>query len=69
MVMKSYSPEFKAGAVALYLSDPGLTLAAVVDDMGVSRGTLRDWVQAERSRQGELGTTVSTTRKARSGPR
>ncbi|MCX4598066.1 transposase (plasmid) [Streptomyces sp. NBC_01340] len=27
MVMKVYSPEFKADAVALYLSDPSHTLA------------------------------------------
>jgi len=65
MVMKFYSPEFKADAVALYLSDPDLTLAGVAEDLGVSRGTLRDWVRAERSHQGELGTTMSTTRKTK----
>ncbi|WP_425824739.1 transposase [Streptomyces fractus] len=63
MVMKFYSPEFKADAVALYLSDPGLTLAGVAEGLGVSRGTLRDWVRAERSRQGEDSTTTSKTRE------
>jgi transposase len=52
MVMKFYSPEFKADAVALYLSDAGYTLAGVAQDLGVSRGTLRDWVRAERARHG-----------------
>ena len=37
MVMKFYSPEFKADAVALYLSDPDLTLAGVAEDL-VTKG-------------------------------
>jgi transposase len=43
--MKSYPPEFKADAVALYLSDPGRTLASVAEDLGISRETLRNWVR------------------------
>jgi transposase len=52
MVMKVYSPEFKADAVALYLSKPGATFAEIADDLGVNRETLRTWVQAARARQG-----------------
>lgn len=31
--MKSYPPEFKADAVALYLSDPARTYASVARDL------------------------------------
>ncbi|MET7666362.1 transposase, partial [Streptomyces sp. NPDC005463] len=36
MVMKFYSAEFKADAVALYQSDPDLTMAQVARDLGVN---------------------------------
>ena len=52
MVMKSYSAEFKADAVALYLSDPSHTLEGIGRDLGISRETLRNWVRAERKRTG-----------------
>jgi len=52
MVMKVYSAEFKADAVALYLSDPDNTFEAVGKDLGISRETLRNWVRAERKRTG-----------------
>ncbi|MEV6654949.1 transposase [Streptomyces sp. NPDC051219] len=48
MVMKVYSSEFKADAVALYLSDPSHTFEGIGKDLGVSRETLRNWVRAER---------------------
>ncbi|MGW2370536.1 transposase [Streptomyces sp. NPDC001667] len=60
MVMKFYSPEFKADAVALCLSDPDLTLAGAAKDLGISRGTLRDWIRTHR---GEHGTTTSTIKE------
>lgn len=62
MVMKVYSPEFKADAVTLYLSNPGHTLEGVGRDLGVSRETLRNWVRAERTRRGESGTTSTDTK-------
>ncbi|MFE7752652.1 transposase [Streptomyces sp. NPDC057428] len=62
MVMKVYSPEFKADAVALYLSDPGHSLEGVARDLGVSRETLRNWVRVERTRRGESGTTSTDTK-------
>lgn len=56
MGMKPYSQEFKADAVALYLSDPKWTYAAVAEDLGVNRETLRLWVHQAQ----EAGTTPYT---------
>ncbi|WAX76411.1 IS3 family transposase [Streptomyces sp. KMM 9044] len=50
MVMKVYSPEFKADAVALYLSDPSHTCEGIGKDLGVSRETLRNRVRSHRTR-------------------
>ncbi|MEO3876529.1 transposase [Nonomuraea sp. B12E4] len=47
--MKSYPPEFKADAVALYLSDPARTYASVARDLGINRETLRLWVKEARA--------------------
>ena len=52
MAMKAYSAEFKADAVALYLSDPSHTFEGIGKDLGISRETLRNWVRAERKRTG-----------------
>ncbi|MEU1606430.1 transposase [Micromonospora matsumotoense] len=52
MVMKHYLAEFKAGAVALFRSRPGVTIAQVADDLGVNRETLRSWVRADDERRG-----------------
>lgn len=62
MVMKVYSPEFKADAVALYLSDPSHTFESVGRDLGISRETLRNWVRAERARRGDSGTRSRSTK-------
>ncbi|MFF3469288.1 IS3 family transposase [Streptomyces sp. NPDC002619] len=58
MVMKVYSPEFKADAVALFSSDPDLTIAQTARDLGINAETLRNWIRADRARGG-----ISTTRK------
>ncbi len=63
MVMKVYSPEFKADAVALYLSDPSHTFEGIGKDLGFSRETLRNWVRAEGARRGG-GSTTSTEKNA-----
>ncbi|MBT2379214.1 IS3 family transposase [Streptomyces sp. ISL-111] len=63
MVMKVYSPEFKADAVALYLSDPSHTFEGIGKDLGISRETLRNWVRAERARRGGGNTTSTSTEK------
>ena len=52
MVNKHYPPEFKADAVALYRSRPGVTIAQIADDLGVNRETLRSWVRADDQRRG-----------------
>ena len=52
MAMKVYSEEFKADAVALYLSDPTRTYASVAKDLGVNRETLRLWVRQARAGRG-----------------
>jgi transposase len=52
MVMKVYSPEFKVDAVALYGSDPDLTIAQVARDLGIRRDTLRRWIDAADAHNG-----------------
>ena len=54
MVMKHYPEEFKADAVALYLSDPDKTYRQVAEDLGINRATLRQWV-IDAQRRGEAG--------------
>ncbi|MGW1047515.1 transposase [Streptomyces sp. NPDC002547] len=49
MVMKVYSPEFKADAVALFHSDPDLTIAQTARDLGINAETLRNWIRADRT--------------------
>lgn len=44
--MKRYPPEFKADAVALYRSRPGVTVTSVAADLGVNTETLRSWIRA-----------------------
>lgn len=60
MVMKVYSPEFKADAVALFHSDPDLTIAQTARDLGINAETLRNWIRADRARG---GSTTGLTRK------
>lgn len=60
MVMKVYSPEFKADAVALFHSDPDLTIAQTARDLGINAETLRNWIRADRTRG---GSTTGLTRK------
>ena len=46
MVRKNYSDEFRRQAVDLYESTPGATVRGIAEDLGIVRGTLRDWLQA-----------------------
>ncbi|KOV61038.1 hypothetical protein ADK64_29070 [Streptomyces sp. MMG1121] len=48
--MNAYSPEFKAYAVALYHSDPDLTIVQAARDLGINPETLRNWHRADRAR-------------------
>jgi transposase len=51
MAKVNYSEEFRADAVALFLSTPSASYVSVARDLGVSRGSLRSWVLAARRRQ------------------
>ena len=53
MARKSYSDEFRRQAVDLYESTPGATFQGIAADLGISRGTLADWVRT-------LGTGATT---------
>jgi transposase-like protein len=53
MALKDYSNEFKADAVALYESTPGATYKGIAADLGISRGTLREWVLRDHERRGQ----------------
>ncbi|ADG76917.1 Transposase [Tsukamurella paurometabola] len=44
MARKSYTDEFRCRAVDLYESTPGATLQGIAADLGVSRGSLKGWV-------------------------
>ena len=60
MARKSYTDEFRRQAVDLYESTPGATLRGIAEDLGISRGTLADWVKA-------LGTGATTAAISSSG--
>ena len=45
MARKNYTDDFRRQAVDLYESTPGATLRGIADDLGISRGTLSDWVK------------------------
>ena len=52
MANKNYPPGFKADAVALYRSRPGVAIAHIADDLGVDRETLRRWIRADDASRG-----------------
>lgn len=45
MARKTYSKEFRRQAVDLYESTPGATLRSIAADLGIVRGTLRQWLE------------------------
>ncbi|WP_372339665.1 IS3 family transposase [Nocardiopsis sp. CC223A] len=47
MAMKHYPAEFKADAVALYRSRPGVTIAQIAAELGLNRETLRNWIRRD----------------------
>ena len=46
MARKNYSEEFRRRAVDLYESTPGATVRGIAEDLGIVRGTLRQWLEA-----------------------
>ncbi|TDD72504.1 transposase [Actinomadura rubrisoli] len=55
MAKENCTEEFKADAVALFLSTPSATYLSVARDLGVGRGALRNWVLADRKRRAAAG--------------
>jgi len=45
MARKNYSEEFRRQAVDLYESTPGATVRGIAEDLGIVRGTLRNWLE------------------------
>ena len=60
MARKNYTDEFRRQAVDLYESTPGATLRGIADDLGISRGTLADWVKTFGT--GSTTAAISTPR-------
>jgi transposase len=46
MARKNYSEEFRRQAVDLYEPTPGATVRGIAEDLGIVRGTLRQWLEA-----------------------
>ena len=67
MVNKHYPPEFKADAVALYRSRPGVTIAQIADDLGVNRETLRSWVRLDDQRRSGTAGLAAAARPQSAG--
>ncbi len=44
MARKHYDDEFRRSAVDLYETTPGATVRSIAEDLGIERGTLRDWL-------------------------
>ena len=57
MARKNYTDEFRQRAVDLYESTPGASLKGIAADLGISRGTLREWVEKHGSGTTTAGAT------------
>ena len=71
MARKSYSEEFRRQSVDLYESTPGATVRGIAEDLGIVRGTLRQWLEAhgtgkKTAADGTL--TTSPLRATRTAP-
>ncbi len=74
MARKNYSDEFRRQAVDLYECTPGATVRGIAEDLGIVRGTLRQWLEAygtgkktaadETLTPSPLGSTKSASRRA-----
>ena len=67
MARKNYSDEFRRQAVDLYESTPDATLRGIAAGLGVSRGTLADWVKTFGTGSMTMLPAERTTSGARSG--
>ena len=64
MARKNYTDEFRRQAVDLYRATPGATLRGIAADLGISRHTLHDWVDAQTA---TAGTTGAVSQPGRTG--
>jgi transposase len=68
MVMKHYPPGFKADAVALFRSRPGVTIAQVAADLGVNAETLRNWIRIDERQRGGASASRPASAPVGEGP-
>ena len=66
MARKNYSEEFRRQAVDLYESTPGATVRGIAEDLGIQRGTLRQWLELHGTgrKTAADGTPTSTPLKS-----
>ena len=69
MSRKNYSEEFRQQAVDLYESTPGATLRGIAEDLGIVRGTLRQWLETHGSGKKTAADGTLTDSPLRSAPR
>ena len=68
MARKHYSEEFRQQAVDLYESTPGATLRGIAEDLGIVRGTLRQWLETDGSGKKTAADGTLTDSPLRSAP-
>jgi transposase len=59
---RSFTDDYKAGAVRLIL-DEGKTVAAAARDLGLTESSLRNWVEQARADQAKGKTGLTTTER------
>ena len=68
MARKNYSEEFRRRAVDLYESTPGATVRGIAEDLGIVRGTLRQWLEAHGTGKKTATDGTSTSSPLQSKP-
>ena len=68
MARKHYSEEFRQQAVDLYAVDTGTTVRGIAEDLGIVRGTLRQWLETHGTGKKTAADGTLTDRPLRSTP-
>lgn len=68
MARKNYSEEFRRQAVDLYVSTPGATPRGIAEDLGIVRGTLRQWLETHGTGKKTAADGTLTDSPLRSAP-
>ena len=70
MARKNYSEEFRRQAVDLYECTPGATVRGIAGDLGIVRGTLRQWLEVYGTgkKTAADGTLTSSPLQSRTTP-